>query len=99
MSIHMTARFQVRPESIEKCKQAINEFITYIKENEPGTLLYSSLHEQEDESSFLHYFIFEDAAARDLHRNSDGVMEFTDALYPELIGDVKFTTYQRYATT
>ncbi len=99
MSIHMTARFQVRPESLEKCKRAIAEFVTYVNENEPQTRLYCSLHEQENHTSFLHYFIFEDEAARDLHRESAGVKRFTDVLYPELVGEVEFTTYQMFATT
>ncbi|MBC8503810.1 MAG: antibiotic biosynthesis monooxygenase [Anaerolineales bacterium] len=99
MSIHMTARFQVRPKSLEICKQAITDFIAYIRENEPGTSLYCSLHEQEDETAFLHYFIFEDETAREKHRESIGVKRFTDVLYPELVGEVEFMAYNMYTTT
>ncbi len=98
MSIHMTARFQVRPESLEKCRQAIAEFVEYVKQNEPGTILYTSLHEEENQTIFLHYFIFENESARDLHRESVGVKHFTDVLYPELVNGVEFTAYQMYAT-
>jgi quinol monooxygenase YgiN len=94
----MTASFQVWPNSLEICKGAISEFIDYVKENEPGTRLYSSLQSEEDDTVFLHYFIFDDEVARDLHRNSAGVNKFTDTLYPELVEGVEFRTFQLFAT-
>ena len=40
MPIIMTARYQVRPQSIDRCKQAIKNLAEYVKENEKGTLYY-----------------------------------------------------------
>ncbi len=99
MPIYMTARFKVKPESREKCQQAIRDFIAYIQANEPETRLYESVQEAADPTSFLHYFIFENEAARDRHRTSDGVKRFTDILYPELLAPVEFTEYTIIATT
>ncbi len=65
MPIHMTARFQVRPASREKCLTAIREFVDFIKANEPDTLLYTALQQSDDATQFLHYFIFKDEAAFD----------------------------------
>jgi quinol monooxygenase YgiN len=95
----MTARFTVRPGALDRCKQAIAEFVEYVKEHEPGTHLYASLQAAENETEFLHYFIFEDEAAEETHRTSEGVKRFTDILYPELQGDVEFTRYTLLATT
>jgi quinol monooxygenase YgiN len=85
MTIFLTARFAVRPGSREKCEQAVREFIAYIQANDPD--------------AFRHFFIFQDEAARDQHRASDGVKRFTDALYPELVVPVAFTEYTLVAST
>ena len=34
MPIIITARYQVRPQSIDQCKQAINNLVEYVKTNE-----------------------------------------------------------------
>ncbi|MBF8285376.1 MAG: ABM protein, partial [Anaerolineales bacterium] len=77
MPIYQTARFKVRPEGLAKCEAAICEFVEYVKSREPGTLLYISLRDTQDPTSFLHYFIFQDEEARQEHANSEGVRRFT----------------------
>jgi quinol monooxygenase YgiN len=99
MTIYQTARFKVRAEALERCEAAIREFVAYIKANEPGTLLYTSVREKDDPTSFLHFFIFEDAAARERHRTSDAVRRFTDVLYPETLAGVEFVEYSGVAST
>jgi quinol monooxygenase YgiN len=98
MPIYMTARFRVKPESLEKCRQAIRDFVDYIQANEPDTRLYESVQAGDDATSFLHYFIFENEAARKKHETSEGVKRFTGILYPELIGSVEFKEYALVAT-
>ncbi len=100
MTIFQTAHFTVKPESLEKCKAAIQEFIDYVKANEPGTLRYTSLQESGDPHKFMHFFIFQDEAAQEIHRSSPGVTKFTGILYPELASNgVTFTEYAFFAST
>jgi len=99
MPIYQTARFQVRSEALEKCKAAIVQFVEAIKANEPGTRLYTAMQETQAETNFLHYFIFEDEAARDFHRTTDWVKRFTDILYPETMSGVEFEFYTLVAST
>jgi len=97
--IHQTAYFFVRDDALEVCRKAIREFVEYVRVNEPDTLLYTSLQEKENPNHFLHYFIFRDEQARDLHANSDAVNRFTSVLYPNLVAPVEFTEYNLFATT
>jgi quinol monooxygenase YgiN len=99
MSIYMTAQFTVRPESLELCQRAIAEFVDHVTRNEPDTRIYISLQEAEDTTRFLNVFIFEDEAAEERHGNSEAVKRFTDALYPQCVEPVKFTSYRLVAST
>jgi quinol monooxygenase YgiN len=99
MPIHMMARFEVQKEALEVCKAAIQEFVEYVRANEPGTILYTSLQEKENPTRFIHYFIFQDERSREIHSNSDAVNRFTSVLYPNLVAPVEFTEYSRFAST
>ena len=99
MSVYMTASFEVQKEALEACKQTIQEFVEYVRANEPDTLLYTSLQEKENSTRFLHYFIFRDETAREIHSSSDAVNRFTSVLYPNLVAPVEFTEYTILAST
>lgn len=99
MPIHQTAYFVVRDDTLEVCQKAIREFVDYVRQNEPDTLLYTSLQSKEHATHFLHYFIFRDEAARELHANSEALNRFTGILYPNLIAPVDFTEYNLFAST
>lgn len=99
MSVYMTARFEVQKEALEVCKQAIQEFVDYVRANEPDTILYTSLQEKDNSTRFLHYFIFRDENALQLHSSSEAVNRFTNILYPNLVAPVEFTEYAVFANT
>jgi quinol monooxygenase YgiN len=99
MPVHQTAYFVVRDDALEICQKAIREFVDYVRANESDTLFYTSLQEKEEPNHFLHYFIFRDEKARDLHANSDAVNRFTSVLYPNLVAPVEFTEYNVFANT
>ena len=93
MAVIQTARFQVRRDAVDKCLAAIQEFCDYIQANEPGTLEYVSLQQPDDPTKFLHYIIFKDQAADDIHSHSAAVKRFQDKLYPELLAPVDFIQF------
>lgn len=93
----MTARFQIKPEALTTCAYAINDFIDYIKANEPDTVQYTSVNDFDDPYAFLHFFVFKDEQAEERHRNSPGTRAFVDSLYPNLIGDVEFSRWREVA--
>ena len=93
MPVYGTARFSVKPEALDRCRSAIEEFVSYVRASEPGTKLYLSLQDRADPTRFLHLFGFEDEAAEHVHSNSDAVKRFTDVLYPETVDGVAFEKY------
>jgi quinol monooxygenase YgiN len=99
MPIYQTAHYQVKKEALPKVKQAIEEFVQYVAENEPGTKLYSSWQEHSDATKFVHLFIFDNQAAHETHGSSAAVRKFEAVYSPELVGGpVVFTDYELVAT-
>jgi quinol monooxygenase YgiN len=95
MAIYQTGAYQVKPSAVDKVKQAIKDFVCYVQANEPGTHMYLAWQQKDDPTRFLHLFIFEDAAARARHGQSDAVKRFEAIYSPELVGgDVVFTDYE-----
>ncbi len=99
MPIYQIARYQVNSEAVDKVKRAIEEFVRYIKANEPGTRSYAAWQQKDDPTRFVHIFIFSDAAAQVIHSQSEAVRRFQSIYSPELVGgDVVFTDYELVAT-
>ncbi|SRR5260370_23808449 len=99
MPIQTIAEYRVRPEGVAAVKQAIEEFVPWVKKNEPCTRMYIAWQHQEDPTRFVHFFIFEDEAAHEAHSKSDAVKRFEAAYRPWLAGGhVIFTDYNAIAT-
>src|SRR6516225_3383915 len=95
MPIYQTGGYQVKPSAVNKVKQAIKEFVSYVQANEQGTQMYLAWQEQSDPTRFLHLFIFADEAAQSRHGQSEAVRRFEAAYSPELVGgEVVFTDYE-----
>ncbi len=93
--IRQLARYEVRPEALERCLAAIHEFVAYVRSNESGTLRYEVWQERDNPTRFVHIFIFRDAEADGLHSESPEVKKFAGALYPECLEPVEFIDYQQ----
>jgi quinol monooxygenase YgiN len=93
MPIIMTASYQVHPQSIDRCKQAIRNLVEYVKENEKGTLYYIANQEKLNPYSFLHTMIFKDEVALTMHRSSEAAEKFVNIIYPAAIDTLEFKEY------
>ena len=83
MAIYQTGGYRVKPEAVEKVKRAIEVFVKYVQENEPGTKMYLAWQEKNDPTRFLHLFIFENEAAQARspeHRTVSRVMAVLEAV-------------------
>jgi quinol monooxygenase YgiN len=98
MAIYQIAQYQVNSQAVDKVKRAIEEFVSYVKANEPGTRLYVAWQQKDDPTRFVHFFIFADEAAHTKHGQSDAVKRFKSIYSPELVsGGVVFTDYELVA--
>jgi quinol monooxygenase YgiN len=98
MAIYQTGGYQVKASAVEKVRKAIKDFVPYIQESEPGTQMYLAWQQKDDPTRFLHFFIFEDAAAQTRHGQSEAVHRFESVYSPELVGEnVVFTDYEMVA--
>ena len=93
MPIIMTARYQVRPQTVDRCKQAIKNLVDYVKENEKGTLYYIANQEILNPYAFLHTMIFQDEVALTMHRSSEAAERFVSVIYPSAIDPLEFKEY------
>jgi hypothetical protein len=56
MPIGTIAHYQVKPQAVEKVKRAIEEFVRYVKANEPGTRMYAAWQQKDDPFRALLHF-------------------------------------------
>ncbi len=99
MPIYQTAQYQVSPQGVDKVKQAIEEFVQYVRANEPRIQMYSAWQQQDNPTRFIHLFIFRDAAAQTIHSESEAVRRFESIYTPFLVGGpVVFTDFDQVAT-
>ena len=98
MPIYTIARYKVKAEGVARVEQAIERFVPYVKSGEPGTRMYLAWQQKDDPTRFVHFFIFDDEAANQLHGRSEAVKRFEEAYGPELDGGaVEFVDYELIA--
>lgn len=92
--IRELARYEVRPESLERCLSAIHEFVAYVRSNEPGALRYEVWQEAEHPTRFVHLFIWRDAEANRIHGESAAARRLREdgVVFREEVADTPWGT-------
>ena len=98
MPILMTARYQVRPHALDRCKKATRQLVEHVKENEKETLFYMAQQERLNPYAFLHIMVFKDEVALTMHRSSKAAEHFVNVIYPEALDPLEFKEYDLTAT-
>jgi len=93
--IHELARYEVRPEALERCLAGIHEFVAYVRDHEPGALRYEVWQEAEHPTRFVHLFVWKDAESNRIHGESAAVKKFAGILYPNCLAPVQFVEYRQ----
>jgi quinol monooxygenase YgiN len=68
--IVVTARFKVRPDGVEEVEKQFRMLIEYVRNEEPGTLMYLFHRAQDDPTRFLFYERYQDNEALTKHGGS-----------------------------
>jgi quinol monooxygenase YgiN len=98
MPILMTARYQVKPNAMDRCKRAIQLLADHVRENEEETLFYMAQQEKLNPYAFLHTMVFKDEVALTMHRSSKAAENFVKVIYPETIDPLEFKEYNLIGT-
>jgi quinol monooxygenase YgiN len=93
--IHELARYEVRPDALERCIAAIHEFVEHVRTNESGALRYEVWQEAEHPTRFVHIFVWRDEEANRIHGESAAVKKFAGILYPNCLTPVEFIEYKQ----
>jgi quinol monooxygenase YgiN len=80
--IARTAEFVVKKGKLNKVKEAIDQFVRAVHVSEPGTRMYVSLQDEENELKFLHVMIFESEGAEKKHQSAGYTEKFVKSLDP-----------------
>ena len=90
--LHELVKYKVKRENIEEVIRLVENFLDKILENEPDTLYYESIQE-EDQISFIHIITFRNEEAQKFHKSTVYLKEFVEHLYPLLEAEPIFSDY------
>jgi quinol monooxygenase YgiN len=98
MLVNITARYQVRPDAVDKCVRAVQRLVDYVKEHEPLTLFYLANQEIVEPTRFFHIIVFENELGLKKHQSSPASKIFVDTVYPETLQPLEFMEYNIFAS-
>ena len=90
MPLYRTARFDVRPDSVDPALAALRELTENARGTEPGTQLFLSLQDKVHPNRFSQFMIFDDEAAAERYRTAESTKKYYAALQPYIVGGIQF---------
>jgi len=91
--IARTAEFVVKKGKLKKVKEAIDQFVRTVHVSEPGTRMYVSFQDEENEFRFLHVMIFESDGAEKKHQSAVYTENFIKILNTNCKGEPVIKKY------
>jgi len=87
--IHLMAIYKVKEEKVAEVEQAVTEFVSAVKDNEPDALVYEAFRGKDD-LSFFHIMTFAGDAGEEAHRSTPHMAKFVKTLYPNCTEEPAF---------
>lgn len=88
----MMVQYKVKKKKLAKVKDALSEYVNAVKNNEPGTIEYKVLQDDDDNSSFVHLMSFVDKNAEKMHKKTEHLKKLKKTLVPISKGKTVYTT-------
>ncbi len=98
MSLIKTAQYRVRPEALTVVKSAMARYGDQMTEQHPGCVWHTSV-DKDDPCRFMTFIALPDAATNDRMATSTETQVFADSLYPNLDGEIQWTSWDPVAVS
>jgi len=95
--ISIVARIRVRKEFTDAMAEALADVVTYVEDNEPGTVSYFVCQCETEPGLFFTYERYDSRDAMDIHNSSDAIAAWIAKAQPMLIGGVEVHTCDEIA--
>lgn len=92
------ARIRATTEAADEVAGLFTEMVEWVKDNEPGTLVYVCTRSPEDPAAFVFYEHYTDDAAFQAHSASPRFAELVGALTGKLDGGITMETLEEVAS-
>ena len=90
--ITVIVQYKVKKKKLAKAKDALSEYVNFIKNNEPGTIDYKVFQDESDNASFVHMMSFVDKNAKKAHEKTEHLKKLKKVLVPISKGKAVYTT-------
>ena len=84
------AVYSVRKDRLKVVLPAVKKFVKTVNKKEPGTIVYVAYQKKDRPHEFVHFMVFKNKRAKELHKRSRHVKKFVDVIYPNATSEPTF---------
>jgi len=98
MKIYQTAEYRITADSQSRVEEAMRAFAARLEKEFPRHIWWTARNAS-DPLSYISIIVSADEQTKEAASKSEATAQFVDALYPNVVGEVKWTGWQHVAST